>query len=564
MLGGCDEHIVISIENYEFHPDKLVVPSGTEVKWINRDNCVHNVATTDGSFISADLEYGETFVKMMNSPRRFRYYCSMYPHMMGEIRVQQRDQSKRKAHEANSHPSKVQALKNGPGIKKQKKPGASFTVRIREWKHLPARVQINVGDTVVWVTDFDDSTPYVLQCHAPEFQSAKLSNGASFAFQFDDAGTFSVFDALYPRMSATEVRVCPQSTARGLDDLEQYLKQWQTQADVERQNQLQKSMGTVKSRAAKFSAYLSSPANPLHQARNPLGSFAPLTSGLKDVSGSALNAKSEKNEVSIRPASTKKKRPSKKMRKKLQKLRNLSSGGSKKAHNDATTQPATVKAPVTPNKNLTAETNETVNEPQTLPESNTQIKKKNTKSRKIVSRDSTVLRSVKERPFNTARRAPTRSTRPASSPAPKNVVSTKVNVSKSRKSRPVREPVALTVPNSSKDRQATAVNQIVQTRAKARTPKRHRTVAQRGESDLSPDQNKDSTNCVRPVEPVATNRVSPDRNFGRHETPKSTNLHKPNNSTRRTKANKFDVLAALNFLNSRYFEAMRLSHSNRQ
>ena len=33
------------------------------------------------------------------------------------------------------------------------------------------------GDTVVWVTDFDDSTPYVLQCHAPEFQSAKLSNG---------------------------------------------------------------------------------------------------------------------------------------------------------------------------------------------------------------------------------------------------------------------------------------------------------------------------------------------------------------------------------------------------
>ena len=34
MLRGCDEHVVISIENYEFHPDKLVVPSGTEVKWV--------------------------------------------------------------------------------------------------------------------------------------------------------------------------------------------------------------------------------------------------------------------------------------------------------------------------------------------------------------------------------------------------------------------------------------------------------------------------------------------------------------------------------------------------
>lgn len=214
----------------------------------------------------------------------------------------------------------------------------------------------------MWVTDFDDSTPYVLQCHVLEFQSTKLSNGAlllllldsraytnlctcmrmpwphrrviltttidiccagaSFAFQFDNAGTFSVFDALYPHMSATEVakshrpassltsliilnpsrvqcsvhipvtlfnnqcfhfghqvKVSPQSTAPGLDDLEHYLKQWQTQADAERHKQLHNSMGKVKSRAAKFSAYLSSQTHALHSARQPLGSFASLKSG---------------------------------------------------------------------------------------------------------------------------------------------------------------------------------------------------------------------------------------------------------------------------------------------
>ena len=58
------------------------------LKQINRDQCIHNVCTTDGNFVSPDLEYGEVCTKRMDSKKPFRYYCSMYPHMMGEIRVQ--------------------------------------------------------------------------------------------------------------------------------------------------------------------------------------------------------------------------------------------------------------------------------------------------------------------------------------------------------------------------------------------------------------------------------------------------------------------------------------------
>ena len=87
--------------------------------------------------MSPDLEYGETFIKTMNSPRRFRYYCSMYPHMMGEIRVQQSDQPRRKKHEADKYPSKVQALKNVPEIKRQKKAG---------YAHLPIFVLAGLKD----------------------------------------------------------------------------------------------------------------------------------------------------------------------------------------------------------------------------------------------------------------------------------------------------------------------------------------------------------------------------------------------------------------------------------
>ena len=61
----------------------------------------------------------------------------MYPHMMGEIRVQQSDQPRRKKHEADKYPSKVQALKNVPEIKRQKKAG---------YAHLPIFVLAGLKD----------------------------------------------------------------------------------------------------------------------------------------------------------------------------------------------------------------------------------------------------------------------------------------------------------------------------------------------------------------------------------------------------------------------------------
>ena len=106
-------------------------------KQINRDNCVHNVATTDGSFISPDLEYGETFVKTMNSAKRFRYYCSIYPHMMGEIRVQQSEEPRGKKQKVDNLPEKLKVLKNLPKNENQKKTGyvrLSIFVLAR-WKH---------------------------------------------------------------------------------------------------------------------------------------------------------------------------------------------------------------------------------------------------------------------------------------------------------------------------------------------------------------------------------------------------------------------------------------------
>ena len=199
-----------------------------------------------------------------------------------------------------------------------------------------------------------------------------------------------------------------------------------------------------------------------------------------------VKSSAESNEVSVRPPSAKKKRPSKKMRKKLRKLRDSSSHESDKDHtvlhdNVATAQPSTGKKQMptpTPKENTTAKTNETVTKPQSTPQSATQIRNKSSKPSNTPRVDRTILASAKERPLQlqtasakerplqlqTARRTPTRSNRPA----PKNVTTTKVN-SMSEKPRSSPESAALVVQKNSKVDKASAIEQIVQAGAKARS-----------------------------------------------------------------------------------------------
>jgi plastocyanin len=78
----------IRIDNFNFGPETLTVPTNTTVTWVNKDDVPHVIASNDGLFkskaLDTDDKYSLTFIKAGTYP----YYCSVHPKMVGKIVVQ--------------------------------------------------------------------------------------------------------------------------------------------------------------------------------------------------------------------------------------------------------------------------------------------------------------------------------------------------------------------------------------------------------------------------------------------------------------------------------------------
>lgn len=80
---------LVRIENFAFVPAKLVVPAGTTVRFANHDDIPHIVVSASGNlaFRSPVLDSDESFARTFDTKGRFAYFCSLHPHMQGEIEV---------------------------------------------------------------------------------------------------------------------------------------------------------------------------------------------------------------------------------------------------------------------------------------------------------------------------------------------------------------------------------------------------------------------------------------------------------------------------------------------
>ncbi len=77
----------VSIENYSFNPKTITVTVGTTVVWINKDDDVHTVVSTEKKFSSEGLDTNDKFSFTFNDTGTYNYYCSMHPYMTGKIIV---------------------------------------------------------------------------------------------------------------------------------------------------------------------------------------------------------------------------------------------------------------------------------------------------------------------------------------------------------------------------------------------------------------------------------------------------------------------------------------------
>ena len=79
----------ITITNYSFHPATLTVSKDTTVTWLNKDDDVHTIKSTDGpeAFNSPALDSGNRFGFTFHHAGTYHYVCSVHPYMHGVIVV---------------------------------------------------------------------------------------------------------------------------------------------------------------------------------------------------------------------------------------------------------------------------------------------------------------------------------------------------------------------------------------------------------------------------------------------------------------------------------------------
>ena len=80
---------VVSISHYSFQPGTLTVTQGSTVIWINKDDDVHTIKSTDGpeAFSSPALDNGKQFGMTFHRAGTYHYVCSVHPFMRGVIVV---------------------------------------------------------------------------------------------------------------------------------------------------------------------------------------------------------------------------------------------------------------------------------------------------------------------------------------------------------------------------------------------------------------------------------------------------------------------------------------------
>lgn len=82
----------VTVELFQFKPDRLEVKVGTRVVWTNQDDVTHTVTSgvperPSGLFDGRLEGKGSTFSMTFDRPGTYPYFCARHEHMRGEVVV---------------------------------------------------------------------------------------------------------------------------------------------------------------------------------------------------------------------------------------------------------------------------------------------------------------------------------------------------------------------------------------------------------------------------------------------------------------------------------------------
>ncbi|WP_395698346.1 cupredoxin family copper-binding protein [Methylocella sp.] len=88
--GAAAQEASVTIDNFSFNPQELVVAPGDRVTWINHDDIPHTVFGAAEGLRSGPLDSDERFSFTFAAEGEYAYICSLHPHMAGKIIVKGR------------------------------------------------------------------------------------------------------------------------------------------------------------------------------------------------------------------------------------------------------------------------------------------------------------------------------------------------------------------------------------------------------------------------------------------------------------------------------------------
>jgi len=78
----------VEIKDFAFSPETVTVKVGSAITWTNGDGFAHSVKSADGSFVSQDLQQGQTFTTTFTAPGTHPYVCGIHDSMTGTVLVE--------------------------------------------------------------------------------------------------------------------------------------------------------------------------------------------------------------------------------------------------------------------------------------------------------------------------------------------------------------------------------------------------------------------------------------------------------------------------------------------
>lgn len=77
----------VSIVEFAYDPDPVVIEEGGKVIWVNRDSAPHTATADDGSFDTGTIATDKLKSESFKQAGTYAYHCEIHPDMHGTVEV---------------------------------------------------------------------------------------------------------------------------------------------------------------------------------------------------------------------------------------------------------------------------------------------------------------------------------------------------------------------------------------------------------------------------------------------------------------------------------------------